>query len=259
MSSDRTAWFTEGRFTCLDQPRPESKVWRLILLGSPGVGKGTQAALLSSCLGSCHLSTGDIFRAAKSQPEEARSAALNAALDHMRRGELVPDETVLEVMAERIACLSCGGGFILDGFPRTLAQAEALTELLQKHGIDLDAVLSYQLPVETAVARLAGRRTCSRCKTIYHMATRPSRTLGLCDRCGGALVQREDDNPKSIRVRISAYRSSTAPLEKYYRIAGLLSPISAEGAPEEICLKTLQALGVQPSRSKGLALSGRTS
>jgi adenylate kinase len=198
--------------------------------------------MLSAKLGACHLSTGDIFRAAKTIDSCQRSSALSAALQYMRRGELVPDETVLALVSERIACLKCEGGFLLDGFPRTVAQAEALETLLSKHKLNVDAVISYELPIEKIVARLSGRRTCPECKAVYHVDARPPRIPGLCDHCGATLEQREDDRPESVRVRMATYDKSTAPLTDFYRSRGLLQPISAEGEPEEICERTLLSL-----------------
>jgi len=216
--------------------------YRLVLLGAPGVGKGTQAELLCAQLGTCHLSTGDIFRAAKTLDPSERTPALTAALEYMRRGELVPDDTVLALVKERIGCLRCEGGFLLDGFPRTVAQARALEELLREQNLKLDAVLSYELPLEKIIARLTGRRTCARCKAVFHVQTRPPKREGICDHCGGELYQREDDRPESIRVRMEAYEKSTAPLADFYRTRGLLVPIEAEGSPEDICQRSLAAL-----------------
>lgn len=213
-----------------------------MLLGAPGVGKGTQAEMLSAELGACHLSTGDIFRAAKAMNDCERTPALTAAVQYMRRGDLVPDETVLALVSERIGCLKCKGGFLLDGFPRTVAQAEALEALLQKHKIQLDAVVSYDLPIDQVVARLSGRRTCSGCKAVFHVDARPPKVPGICDHCGGKLVQRDDDRPESVRVRMEAYEKSTAPLADFYRARGLLRPVSAEGTPEEIYGRSLRSL-----------------
>ncbi len=215
---------------------------RLVLLGAPGVGKGTQAELLAAKLGACQLSTGDIFRAAKSLDPAERSPALTAAIGHMQRGQLVPDDTVVDLVAERVACLRCEGGFLLDGFPRTVAQAEALAELLKRNNLKLDAVLSYELPIQKVVARIAGRRTCPSCKAVFHVEARPPKLPGICDHCGATLYQREDDRPEAIRVRMEAYQTSTAPLAAYYRKKGLLVPVLAEGAPEEIFERTLKAL-----------------
>lgn len=223
----------------------ERPACRLILLGAPGVGKGTQAELLCADLGACHLSTGDMFRAAKALDACERTPALTAALEYMRRGELVPDETVLALVAERVRCLRCDGGFLLDGFPRTVAQAEALEKLLDGQKLKLDAVLSYELPLEKVVSRLSGRRTCSGCKAVFHIDARPPKTEGVCDHCGGKLYQREDDRPESIRVRMQAYERSTAPLAEFYRRRNLLISISAEGSPEEICKRSLKALAAK--------------
>ena len=193
----------------------------MVLLGPPGVGKGTQAQLLREALGTCHLSTGDLFRAAKC--ERNPSPALKQALEAMRRGELVPDDLVVTMVRERAGCLHCCGGFLLDGFPRTVAQAEALDDLLTELGVSLDAVLSYVLPVEQIVDRLGGRRTCEQCKSVFHITAQPPRVAGICDRCGGILVLREDDRPDSIRVRMRAYDASTRPLKDFYDRKGLLA------------------------------------
>jgi adenylate kinase len=239
---DRTAWFKGGTAQCATPAAPRVKSRRLVLLGAPGVGKGTQADLLGAHFGACHLSTGDIFRAAKAMADGDRSPALSAALDYMRRGELVPDETVLNLVTERVRCLRCEGGFLLDGFPRTVAQAEALEQLLTEQGLKLDAVVSYELPLEQVVARLSGRRTCIGCKAVFHIEARPPRQTGICDHCGGRLYQREDDRPESIRVRMYAYEKSTAPLAEFYRRRGLLVSVSASGSPEEIFERTRREL-----------------
>jgi adenylate kinase len=242
MKPDRKAWLRGATGKCEPQPEPNPLPRRLVLLGAPGVGKGTQAELLCEKLGACHLSTGDIFRAAKALDPCDRTPALTAALDYMRRGDLVPDQTVLALVAERIGCLRCEGGFLLDGFPRTVAQAEALDRLLGGEKLKLDAVLSYELPLEQVVARLSGRRTCPNCKAVFHIEARPPKREGICDHCGGKLYQREDDRPESIRVRMEAYERSTAPLAEFYRQRKLLLSISAEGAPEEIFNRSLDAL-----------------
>jgi adenylate kinase len=242
ITRDRAAWLKGGKACCNLPAIPQVQPKRLVLLGAPGIGKGTQAELLCQKLGTCHLSTGDVFRAAKCLLEGDRSPALESALGYMRRGELVPDETVLDMVRERVRCLKCPGGFLLDGFPRTVAQAEALKEILQNEKVSLDAVLSYELPIEQVVARLSGRRTCSGCKAVFHVQTRPPRKAGVCDHCGGALYQREDDQPEAIRVRLRAYEQSTLPLSDFYRQQGILIPISAHGAPEEICQQSLAAL-----------------
>ena len=239
---DRSAWLHGPAAPCETKPAPTTHPWRLVLLGAPGVGKGTQAELLSDRLGACHLSTGDVFRAAKQLGANQCSPAMFAALAYMRRGELVPDQTVLAMVRERMDCLRCQGGFLLDGFPRTVAQAEALQDLLDAESIPLDAVLNYELPIEELVTRLSGRRTCNACKAVYHVATRPPTREGVCDQCGGDLLQREDDRAESVRTRMEAYQRSTAPLGDYYRQRGRLVTIPAVGSPETILEQTLAAL-----------------
>jgi adenylate kinase len=210
-----------------------------VLLGAPGVGKGTQAELLSEAVGACPLSLGDVFRAAGHSTDH--SPALVTALDHMSRGELLPDETVMGLLFERRGCLKCPArmGFLLDGFPRTLAQAQALERVLEAEAVALDAVLSYDLPVDTIVARLGGRRVCPKCTSIYHVASRPPRREGLCDHCKGPLERRPDDRPEAIRTRMAIHEKSTLPLREFYQSRGLLVSISAEGTPEEILSRTL--------------------
>jgi adenylate kinase len=237
--NDRAAWLKAGSAVCSNPPRTApAKPWRLVLLGAPGVGKGTQAELLNQRLGACHLSTGDVFRAAKGLCEGELSPTMQQALGFMRRGELVPDAIVLNLVSERTSCLQCCGGFLLDGFPRTVAQAEALDTLLKKENVALTAVLNYEMPIDRIVARLSGRRTCSKCKAVFHVTNKPPRVKDICDHCGGQLIQREDDRPESIRVRMAAYEKSTRPLIAFYKKRGLLAAIKAEGSPEEVYQRT---------------------
>ena len=243
--NDRASWIKGPQAKDSAVPVVPARAWRLVLLGAPGVGKGTQAELICARTGACHLSTGDVFRAAKGLPEGERSPAMSAALEYMKRGDLVPDSTVLDVVRERVGCLRCDGGFLLDGFPRTVAQAQALQQLLAENKIALDAVLDYQLPIDEIVSRLSGRRTCSVCKAVFHVTGRPSKVEGICDQCGGKLIQRDDDRPEAIRVRMEAYHKSTAPLTEFYGRLKLLVPINADGTPEEIFQRTLKALGAK--------------
>ena len=238
---DRAAWLNGPSAPC-EAPESVQMPWRLVLLGAPGVGKGTQADLLRQRLRACHLSTGDVFRAAIGRSDCDLSPAMKAAAEFMRRGELVPDSTVWEMVRERSACLRCGGGFILDGFPRTLSQAESLKQLLHEERLALTAVVNYDLPAGEIVARLSGRRTCQQCRTVFHVTERPSQVEGVCDRCRGKLFQRDDDRPESIKVRLVAYERSTAPLIAFYQDLGLLLSVDAGGSPEEICAKTLSGL-----------------
>jgi adenylate kinase len=238
---DRTAWLQGGDALCNQPPPDVGRTWRLVLLGPPGAGKGTQADLLVHALGACPLSTGDVFRAAR-QNAGAPGPALAAALAHMNRGELVPDEVVLGILRERSRCLHCRGGFMLDGFPRTLPQARALDTVLQEENLPLDAVINYEVPRDVLLGRLSGRRVCPQCKTVFHVVTRKSRIEGRCDRCGGALEQRADDRPEAIAVRLDAYERATLPLLDHYRAQGLLLTINAEGEPADILARTLNAL-----------------
>jgi len=246
IKSDRVEWLqgpsADGSVKCTAVPAESKNPWRLILLGAPGVGKGTQAELLTARLGACHLSTGDVFRAAGKRKDCDQSPAMKAAMEYMRRGELVPDSTVWEMVRERSHCIVDCGGFILDGFPRTIGQAESLKELMENAQLSLSAVVNYELPVDEIVQRLSGRRTCEKCKSVFHVTERPPKVEAVCDRCAGRLFQREDDRPESITVRLEAYERSTSPLIQFYKNLGLLVPIVAKGSPEEILARTIEKM-----------------
>lgn len=244
VSSGRDAWIKGRDASCPIRPAPPARPWRLVLLGAPGVGKGMQAELIAARLGPCRLSTGEVFRSASQLEPCDRTPALEAALESMRRGELVRDATVLALLRERVACLRCHGGFVLDGFPRTVGQAEALDEILRFERIRLDGVLSYEMPIAAVVQRLAGRRVCASCQAVFHVEAAPARTEGRCDRCGGELGLREDDLPAALRVRLLTYERTVAPLTRHYAGRGLLRPVSAVGSPEEVYGRTLTALGL---------------
>jgi adenylate kinase len=236
---NRLAWLNGGDAVCSNPPDPPPGApWRLVLLGAPGVGKGTQAELLCARLGACHLSTGDILRAAGEPNRLNRSPALEAALELMRKGALVSDGIILDLVGERGRCLRCCGGFVLDGFPRTVAQAEALEKLLDREAVGLDSVFNYELPLDEIVSRLGGRRVCPECKAVYHLTRHPPKRTGICDRCGKRLRRREDDRPEAIRTRMRAYEESTKPLLDWYGQRGLLVTIPAHGTPNEIYART---------------------
>ena len=249
IKNDRIEWLQgpSADAKCSDVPTDRKNPWRLVLLGAPGVGKGTQAELLTERLGACHLSTGDVFRAAGKRPDCDQSPAMKAALQYMRRGELVPDSTVWDMVRERSNCLLHCGGFILDGFPRTLGQAVSLKDLMEKEKLSLSAVVNYELPLDEIVQRLSGRRTCEKCKSVFNVKERPPKVEAVCDHCGGRLFQREDDRPESITVRMEAYDRSTAPLIQFYRNLGLLMPIVAKGSPDEILARTMERLDKKDS------------
>lgn len=238
---DRSAWMQGGPSLCL-QPPPETwRTWRLVLLGPPGVGKGTQAHLLSAALGACPLSTGDVFRNAHSY-ETPPGTAMGEAHARINRGELVPDDVVLALVHERRRCLRCRGGFMLDGFPRTIPQAISLDAMLEADGVELDAVISYEIPLEQLASRVAGRRICRRCHAVYHITNNPPRVGSVCDRCGEIVEQRQDDAPAAVRTRLEAYIATTAAVAEHYRQRGLVISIPAIDAPGQILASTLNAL-----------------
>ena len=238
---DRAAWLQGGEASCNQPPTVVQRPWRLVLLGPPGAGKGTQAEYLSRSLGACPLSTGDVFRAARgcAAPPGSPMAAAQKQMEH---GDLVSDEIVLALIAERGRCLHCSGGFMLDGFPRTLAQARALDDLLAKENIQLDGVISYEMPEQELLARITGRRVCPQCKKAYHVTSRPPRVAGTCDECNCALVHRPDDYPETVKIRLEAYAAATRPLADHYRAKGLLIRIDATGSPGDIHAHTLDVL-----------------
>lgn len=241
----RDGWFRGSTVECQPVPPPRNRTFRLVLLGPPGVGKGTQAEMLCRQLRTCHLSTGDLFRAAKC--EQNPSPAMTAALEVMRRGELVSDELVMSMVRERLQCLQCHGGFLLDGVPRTIQQAHSLENLLNETGVGIDAVLYYDLPLTEIVDRIGGRRTCSQCKAVYHVTARPPAKEYICDHCGARLIQRDDDRPEAVRVRMETYREVTQPLTDFYAERKTLLTISANGPPDEILNQTMQLLQKQLS------------
>ncbi len=191
---------------------------KLILLGPPGAGKGTQAKMLTDKFSIPQISTGDILRAAV---KDGTPMGLKAK-EYMDAGGLVPDEVVVGIVRDRLQEPDCVNGFILDGFPRTVAQADALQLSLQKMNKELDRVVSLQVDTEALVERLTGRRTCKDCGRGYHVAFDPPVKAGICDACGASLYQREDDREETIRKRLEVYDDQTAPLIKYYRAAGRL-------------------------------------
>jgi adenylate kinase len=209
---------------------------RTVLFGPPGAGKGTQAHRLADWYGIRLIATGDIFR--KNVRSETPLGL--KAKSYMEAGELVPDDVVIEMLMEELR--RSANGFVLDGFPRTLPQALALEEELAKLARPLDAVLKFEIDDEIAVARLAGRRTCSHCERTYNVELKPPREEGVCDACGGALFQREDDREETVRHRLEVYHRETEPLEKFYWERGLLRTVDAVGEVREITRRAVEAL-----------------
>jgi adenylate kinase len=214
---------------------------RVVLLGPPGAGKGTQAKLLHEVIQGCQISTGDILRQAVAE----KTPLGKEAASYIDRGALVPDDLILNLVGQRIKEKDCANGFLLDGFPRTVAQAEGLQQILKSLGQELDGVLSVQVPPQVVVERLSGRRSCKDCGAMYHITLSPSKKDGVCDRCDGALYQRTDDNPETIETRLKVYDSQTAPLVDYYRKRGLLRQIDGVGSVEEIHNRVMEVLGDQ--------------
>ena len=198
---------------------------KLMFLGAPGAGKGTQAKMLTSTLEIPQISTGDMLRAAVGNRTELGVKA-KAFMDS---GSLVPDEVVIGIVKERLTAEDCSKGFVLDGFPRTVPQAEALAEVTT-----LDAVVNIEVDEDLVVQRLSGRRTCKSCGAIYHVVTSAPSLEGVCDRCGGELYQRSDDNETSIRTRLESYRTQTEPLASWYAERGLLRSVDGVGDPDDI-------------------------
>ena len=198
---------------------------RLILLGAPGAGKGTVAKMLTQLDGSVQISTGDILRGAV----KAGTDLGKQAQDYMNRGDLVPDDLILGIMANRLQEPDCAKGFLLDGFPRTIPQAESLKTMLAKLGIELDMAVNLEVPRETILDRLTTRRTCSNseCQEIYNVKTKAPKVEGVCDKCGSPVVQRDDETEEAISKRLDTYNEKTAPLIGFYEKEGLLRNINA--------------------------------
>lgn len=209
---------------------------KLILLGAPGAGKGTQAEIICDKLGIPTISTGNILRAAV---KEGTPMGLKAK-SFMDAGALVPDDVIVGIVKERLAAPDCSGGFILDGMPRTIAQGEALEAM----GVEIDKVLNLIVADEAIMERMSGRRVCAKCGASYHIKNKPSAKQGVCDRCGGELVIRKDDEPATVLDRLKAYHEQTEPLVAFYRERGKLVEIPDQGSIEDttaLILKELEA------------------
>lgn len=199
---------------------------KIIMLGAPGAGKGSQASRIAKEYQLPHISTGDIFRANLKEETELGKRAKS----FMDKGELVPDDITIAMLLERIHKEDCKNGYILDGFPRTIPQAEALKEALAKKDEKIDLALDVEASDELIIKRMAGRRTCPACGAIYHIVTLPPKTEGICDRCGADLIQRKDDNEETVKNRLKIYHEVTEPLISYYKKEGILEEI--DGAEE---------------------------
>ena len=208
---------------------------KLILLGAPGAGKGTQAEILSRELNIPTISTGNILRAAM---KNGTPVGLKAK-EYVESGKLVPDEVVIGIVEERLAEADCANGYILDGMPRTIPQAEAL----EKAGIVIDAAVSIEISDEEIIARMSGRRTCTECSTTFHIVANPPKQEGICDSCGGKLVLRKDDAPETVKARLEVYHKETEPLKAFYETRGLLKPVENASSVEATSRAILSVLG----------------
>jgi adenylate kinase len=201
-----------------------------ILLGPPGAAKGTQGQALSSRYGIPKISTGDILREAVSE----KTPLGLAAKSFMDKGALVPDEVVIGLVREKLGQPGCQKGFILDGFPRTIPQAESLKEILFELKMKLDAVIDFELSEQEIVSRLSGRRSCPNCKAVFHISMNPPKQKGICDGCGNGLIQRDDDKEETIKNRFKEYQEKTLPLLNYYQKSGLLHSLAGNGKIEDV-------------------------
>ena len=209
---------------------------KIILLGAPGAGKGTQAELISKKLGIPTISTGNILRAAV---KEGTPIGLEAKR-YMDAGQLVPDSVIIGIVAQRLEQPDCAGGFILDGVPRTIGQAEALDAA----GVTFDHVLSIEISDEEIEERMEGRRVCQSCGAPYHVKAKPPKREGVCDSCGGALIQRDDDKPETVRRRLEVYHQETEPLKDYYQAKGILVPVDNQDTIEGTTQVIMEALKI---------------
>ena len=209
---------------------------RLIMFGAPGAGKGTQAAILSERLGVPTISTGNILRAAVKN----RTPVGLQAQSYMDAGKLVPDQVIIDIIAERLAEPDCEKGYILDGVPRTIAQAEAL----ERAGIQFDAVLDIEVPDEEITHRMIGRRACPVCGATYHLEAAPPKKEGVCDSCGSGLVLREDDRPETVQSRLATYHVQTEPLKKFYGRRGILKVVGFQPSIEATTQALVDILGI---------------
>jgi adenylate kinase len=211
---------------------------RLVFLGPPGAGKGTQAERLSEERRIPHIATGDILRSAISR----KTPVGLEAKSFMDAGKLVPDDVIIKIIRERLKEPDTKNGYILDGFPRTINQAEALSKILSADGQAIDRVLYFDLNEDELIKRIAGRRSCPSCQNVYHTAFHPPRQEGVCDHCGKSLFQRKDDAPETVKERLAVYKRETAPLISHYQKQGRLSTIDAGGTMEEVLQRLEQAI-----------------
>ena len=212
---------------------------KIIMLGAPGAGKGTQAMKIAEKYQIPHISTGDIFRANIKEGTELGKKAKS----YMDQGQLVPDELTLELIMDRFQNPDCANGYVLDGFPRTIPQAEALTEALAKKGETIDYAINVEVPDENIINRMGGRRACLACGSTYHIVYAPTRVEGICDHCGEKLVLRDDDKPETVKNRLNVYHNQTQPLIEYYTRQGKLAEVDGTQSMEDVFNAIVKILG----------------
>ena len=212
---------------------------KIIMLGAPGAGKGTQAMKIAEKYQIPHISTGDIFRANIKEGTELGKKAKS----YMDQGQLVPDELTLELIMDRFQNPDCANGYVLDGFPRTIPQAEALTEALAKKGETIDYAINVEVPDENIINRMGGRRACLACGATYHIVYAPTKVEGVCDRCGEKLVLRDDDKPETVKNRLDVYHAQTQPLIEYYTKQGKLAEVDGTQSMEDVFNAIVKILG----------------
>lgn len=212
---------------------------KIIMLGAPGAGKGTQAMKIAEKYQIPHISTGDIFRANIKEGTELGKKAKS----YMDQGQLVPDELTLDLIMDRFQAPDCKDGYVLDGFPRTIPQAEALTEALAKKGEAIDYAINVEVPDENIINRMGGRRACLACGSTYHIVYAPTKVEGVCDRCGEKLVLRDDDKPETVKNRLNVYHTQTQPLIEYYTKQGKLAEVDGTQSMEDVFNAIVNILG----------------
>ncbi|MCR5418906.1 MAG: adenylate kinase [Lachnospiraceae bacterium] len=212
---------------------------KIIMLGAPGAGKGTQAKLIAEKYGLPHVSTGDIFRANIKNGTELGKEAKK----YMDAGALVPDELTVKILLDRVAQKDCEGGYVLDGFPRTIPQAQVLEDALAKLGESIDYAINVEVPDEAIVNRMSGRRACVSCGATYHIVNIPPKKEGICDVCGSELILRDDDKPETVRKRLEVYHEQTQPLVDFYQNKGVLREVDGTKTMEEIFDSIAKILG----------------
>ncbi len=231
--------FVEVLIHCAEEPRRNEAEMKIIMLGAPGAGKGTQAKMIAEKYGIPHVSTGDIFRANIKGGTELGMEAKK----YMDQGLLVPDELTVKILLDRVAQPDCKNGYVLDGFPRTIPQAEVLEKALEEQGERIDFAINVDVPDENIVKRMSGRRACLKCGATYHLEHIPPKKEGICDACGTELVLRDDDKPETVLNRLKVYHDQTQPLIDFYTAKGVLRSVDGTRQMQDVFAAIVEILG----------------